>query len=58
YRNELYPALVRGSPNGALLPYPPSALRSSGNVVTFCMHSSGSTGFPKPIPISNVTVIH
>ncbi|KAG0691850.1 putative aminoadipate reductase [Suillus ampliporus] len=55
---DLYPALVRGSPNEAFLTYPPPASRSSGNDILFYLHSSGSTGFPKPIPITNLTVIH
>ncbi|KAG2119415.1 putative aminoadipate reductase [Suillus clintonianus] len=55
---DLYPTLVRGSLNEAFLPYPPPALRPSGNDILFYLHSSGSTGFPKPIPITNLTVIH
>ncbi|KAG1733502.1 putative aminoadipate reductase [Suillus lakei] len=55
---DLYPTLVRGSPNEAFLPYPPPASRSSENDLIFYLHSSGSTGFPKPIPITNLTVVH
>ncbi|KAG1744621.1 putative aminoadipate reductase [Suillus paluster] len=55
---DLYPELARGSPNKAFLPYPSPASRPSENDILFYLHSSGSTGFPKPIPITNLTVIH
>ncbi|KAG2133342.1 putative aminoadipate reductase [Suillus clintonianus] len=53
----LYPALVTGSPDEDFLPYPPQASRSSQNDVLYYIHSSGSTGFPKPIPITNQSAI-
>lgn len=55
---DLYPALVRGSPNEVFVPYPSPASRSSENDILFYLHSSGSTGFPKPIPITNLTAVH
>lgn len=55
---ELYPALVKGSPNGAFVSYPLPASRPSENDILFYLHSSGSTGFPKPIPITNLTAVH
>ena len=55
---DLYPSLVRGSSNEAFVSYPPPALRSSRDDILFYLHSSGSTGFPKPIPISNISIIH
>ncbi|KAG2347280.1 acetyl-CoA synthetase-like protein [Suillus weaverae] len=51
---DLYPALGTGSPDEGFLPYPPQASRSSQNDLLYYLHSSGSTGFPKPIP----TTIH
>ncbi|KAG2117013.1 putative aminoadipate reductase [Suillus discolor] len=54
----LYPSLVSGIPNEASDPYPSLGPPSSENDVLFYLHSSGSTGFPKPIPISNLTSIH
>ncbi|KAG2047412.1 putative aminoadipate reductase [Suillus hirtellus] len=54
----LYPSLVSGTPNEAVVPYPSLDPPSSENVILFYLHSSGSTGFPKPIPISNLTAIH
>ncbi|KAG1750096.1 putative aminoadipate reductase [Suillus lakei] len=55
---HLYPALVSGTPNEDIVPYTSPASPSSENDVLFYLHSSGSTGFPKPIPISNLTAIH
>ncbi|KAG1790286.1 putative aminoadipate reductase [Suillus plorans] len=55
---HLYPSLVSGTPNEAIVPYPSLGSPSSDNDVLFYLHSSGSTGFPKPIPISNLTAIH
>ncbi|KAG2361463.1 putative aminoadipate reductase [Suillus spraguei] len=55
---DLYPALVSGTPNEAIVPYSSLGSPSSENDVLFYLHSSGSTGFPKPIPISNLTAAH
>ncbi|KAG2068654.1 putative aminoadipate reductase [Suillus decipiens] len=55
---ELYPTLVSGAPNEAIVSYSSLALPPSENGVLFYLHSSGSTGFPKPIPISNLNAIH
>jgi acyl-coenzyme A synthetase/AMP-(fatty) acid ligase len=51
---DLYPALVKGSLDETIVSYPPSTSRSSENDILFYLHSSGSTGFPKPIPITNL----
>ncbi|KAG1869467.1 hypothetical protein DFJ58DRAFT_723325 [Suillus subalutaceus] len=56
--NDLWGMLVRSSPNEAFLPYRPPASQSSENNIIFCLCSSGSTGFPSLISISNLTVIH
>jgi len=55
---DLYPTLVGDAPNEPFSPYPPPILRSSKNDILFYLHSSGSTGFPKPIPMTNLTAIH
>ncbi|KAG1853273.1 putative aminoadipate reductase [Suillus tomentosus] len=55
---HLYPSLVSGTPNEDIVPYPSLGPPSSDNDVLFYLHSSGSTGFPKPIPMSNLTAIH
>jgi len=54
---DLYPALVSDLPNEAAVPYPQTS-RPSKNDILFYLHSSGSTGFPKPIPMTNLTTIH
>jgi thioester reductase-like protein/acyl-CoA synthetase (AMP-forming)/AMP-acid ligase II len=56
--NYLYPELVGETPHEDIVPYPLPGLRPSENDVLFYLHSSGSTGFPKPIPIGNLTAIH
>ncbi|KAG1821117.1 acetyl-CoA synthetase-like protein [Suillus subaureus] len=55
---HLYPGLVSGTPNEAIVPYSSPGSPSSENDVLCYLHSSGSTGFPKPITISNLTAIH
>ncbi|KAI9458226.1 acetyl-CoA synthetase-like protein [Boletus coccyginus] len=42
----------------AFVPYPQSASRPDPNVPSMYLHSSGSTGFPKPIPRSPKVQIH
>ncbi|KAG2133352.1 putative aminoadipate reductase [Suillus clintonianus] len=54
---DLYPALDTGSPDEDFVSYPPRAPRSSQDDVLFYLHSSGSTGLPKPIPTTNQSVI-
>ncbi|KAG0702280.1 putative aminoadipate reductase [Suillus ampliporus] len=55
---DLYPTLVGGSPNEDFHTYPHQASRSSENDILYYLHSSGSTGFPKPIGTTNLTAIH
>ncbi|KAG2060872.1 putative aminoadipate reductase [Suillus hirtellus] len=55
---HLYPALAGGTPDEDIVPHSSLGLPWSKHEVLFYLHSSGSTGFPKPIPISNSTVIH
>jgi len=55
---DLYPTLVMDAPNESFVPYPLPILRPSKHDVLFYLHSSGSTGFPKPIPMTNLTAIH
>ncbi|KAG1835183.1 putative aminoadipate reductase [Suillus variegatus] len=55
---HLYPSFVSGTPNEAVVPYSSLASPSSWNDVLFYLHSSGSTGFPKPIPVTNLTATH
>ncbi|KAG1835273.1 putative aminoadipate reductase [Suillus variegatus] len=55
---HLYPALAGGTPDENIVPHSSLGLPWSKHEVLFYLHSSGSTGFPKPIPISNLTAIH
>ncbi|KAG2145295.1 putative aminoadipate reductase [Suillus bovinus] len=55
---HLYPSLVSGTLIEDIVPYSFPRLPLSENNVLFYLHSSGSTGFPKPIPIGNLTAIH
>jgi acyl-coenzyme A synthetase/AMP-(fatty) acid ligase len=54
---DLYPALVSNSPNEAAVPYPRTSRPSKDDILLY-LHSSGSTGFPKPIPMTNISAIH
>lgn len=50
---EIYPHLGAERDTDAFTPYPASAQRPALNDVMVYLHSSGSTGFPKPIPITH-----
>jgi hypothetical protein len=54
---DLYPALVSDSPTEATVPYPQIS-RPSKNDILLYLHSSGSTDFPKPIPMTNISAVH
>ena len=47
-----FPKLGREVEADLFVPYPPSASRPDPNAPLVYVHSSGSTGFPKPIPQS------
>jgi acyl-coenzyme A synthetase/AMP-(fatty) acid ligase len=51
--NEIYPHLGAERDTDAFTPYPASARRPALGDVMLYLHSSGSTGFPKPIPITH-----
>lgn len=53
-----FPELGRETANTPFVPYPKAEERPSKDNVLFYLHSSGSTGFPKPIPITNITAVH
>lgn len=55
---DLYPSLIRGSQIQAFVSYPPPTSRPSEDDVLFYVHSSGSTGFPKPISLTNLNAKH
>lgn len=56
---SIFPAINEDDPNQTpdVLPYPPSATVPQPNDLVFYVHSSGSTGFPKPIPQTQKTLL-
>ncbi|OAX38467.1 putative aminoadipate reductase [Rhizopogon vinicolor AM-OR11-026] len=55
---DLHPALIRGSQDQALVSYPPPTSRPSCSDTLFYLHSSGSTGIPKPIIFTHQSAIY
>lgn len=56
--HDLFPSLLRSQDDGAhdAQPYLPPARPPQEDDVVYILHSSGSTGFPKPIPQKQVHV--
>ncbi|EKM50758.1 uncharacterized protein PHACADRAFT_153008 [Phanerochaete carnosa HHB-10118-sp] len=55
---EIFPTLRGGSSADLCEPYPSSNKLFSMDDVVFYLHSSGSTGFPKPIPQRQSDILH
>ncbi|KAJ6514511.1 hypothetical protein C8R47DRAFT_962145, partial [Mycena vitilis] len=55
---QLYPHLGHESTRHAFVPYPSPANRTPLDNTAMCLHSSGSTGFPKCIPETHRSLIH
>ncbi|KAJ7075616.1 putative aminoadipate reductase [Mycena belliarum] len=55
---QIYPHLGRETVEDAFVPFPEPATKAALDNVALYLHSSGSTGFPKPIPWTHRTVIH
>jgi len=53
-----YPYLEKETGSAAFVSYPKAKERPLPNDILHYLHSSGSTGFPKPIPITNLTAVH
>lgn len=53
-----YPELGKETANTPFVPYPKGGTRPLKDNVMFYLHSSGSTGFPKPIPLTNISAVH
>ncbi|KIJ61725.1 hypothetical protein HYDPIDRAFT_158984 [Hydnomerulius pinastri MD-312] len=53
-----YPKLGKETISAPFVPYPKAEERPVNNEIMFYLHSSGSTGFPKPIPITYLTAVH
>ncbi|KAH7929525.1 putative nonribosomal peptide synthetase [Leucogyrophana mollusca] len=55
---QLFPKLGKETSEDTFKPYPPPPARPDVNSPAIYIHSSGSTGFPKPIPHTHKTQIH
>lgn len=55
---QCYPHLGKETQKDIFVPYPTSQMRREMDDVVLYLHSSGSTGFPKPIPQTNKTALH
>jgi hypothetical protein len=55
---QCYPYLGRETYSDIFVPYPALEKPQGMDDVILYLHSSGSTGFPKPIPQTNTTVLH
>ncbi|KAJ7056386.1 putative aminoadipate reductase [Mycena amicta] len=54
---QMYPLLGRETSQDAFTPYPQPTDKPSLEEPAFYLHSSGSTGLPKPIPLSHRSII-
>ncbi|KAJ7636836.1 putative aminoadipate reductase [Roridomyces roridus] len=55
---QMYPHLGHETPQDEFFPYPVPATRTAVDEVAIYLHSSGSTGLPKSIPITHGNIIH
>ncbi|PCH35038.1 acetyl-CoA synthetase-like protein, partial [Wolfiporia cocos MD-104 SS10] len=57
---DVFPTLAPSfdPPRAVPDPYPPPACAASPSDIVLYLHSSGSTGFPKPIPHTHTTILH
>ncbi|KAF9232886.1 amp-CoA ligase, partial [Melanogaster broomeanus] len=53
-----YPKLGKEMASDPFVPYRKAEERPMNNDIMYYLHSSGSTGFPKPIPITYLTAVH
>jgi acyl-coenzyme A synthetase/AMP-(fatty) acid ligase len=53
-----YPQLGEETASTPFAPYPKADERPVNDAIAYYLHSSGSTGFPKPIPITHLTAMH
>ncbi|KAF7296637.1 Aminoadipate reductase [Mycena chlorophos] len=53
---EMYPFLGCETPDSAFTPYPPPAIPAALEEVACYLHSSGSTGLPKAIPLTHRSI--
>ncbi|KAF7340997.1 Acetyl-CoA synthetase-like protein [Mycena sanguinolenta] len=55
---QLYPDLGHETAHDSFVPYPGPPLRTAMDEIALYAHSSGSTGFPKCIPLTHRTLTH
>ncbi|KAG6328546.1 hypothetical protein ID866_10543, partial [Astraeus odoratus] len=55
---SVYPHLSHEVASSPFLPYPKQERKPEADDIMYYLHSSGSTGFPKPIPITHRTANH
>ncbi|KAH0833861.1 putative aminoadipate reductase [Lanmaoa asiatica] len=53
-----YPELGKELESTPFVPYPDAEERPHKDDIMYYLHSSGSTGFPKPIPMTNLSAVH
>ncbi|KAG9308660.1 putative aminoadipate reductase [Chiua virens] len=53
-----YPELGKETTSSPFAPYPKLDERPANDAIMYYLHSSGSTRFPKPIPITYLTAVH
>ncbi|KAJ7063875.1 putative aminoadipate reductase [Mycena amicta] len=53
---QMYPLLGRETPDSPFTPYPPPETKASLDDVATYLHSSGSTGLPKAIPLTHRSI--
>lgn len=54
----VYPELGKETESTQFVSYPAAEERALKDDIMFYLHSSGSTGFPKTIPVTNLTALH
>ncbi|KAJ8509096.1 hypothetical protein ONZ45_g8704 [Pleurotus djamor] len=55
---SVFPKLGYETANDEFSPYPDYPVKPSLSSLALYLHSSGSTGFPKPIPLTQTSIVH
>lgn len=55
---SIFPHLGTESENDPFVPYPGYSVRPGLSDIAFYLHSSGSTGLPKTIPLTQRNILH
>nr|GAT45909.1 acetyl-CoA synthetase-like protein [Mycena chlorophos] len=54
--STIYPFIGNETPKDPFTPYPSAGSRAAPHSTALYLHSSGSTGLPKPIPLSHLSI--